>query len=94
MLSVLVVYICSHVLICLLEVDPILVDYGLTENTSVGFAAFIIIVILLASMMGSLSLRRHGTSTSEFLSLSGSHLWFRLVQLYFVLYVYFITFGV
>lgn len=97
-LSVWVVYVCSHVLICFLEVDLILVDCGLTGNTSVGFAAFIIIVILLASMMGSLSLRRHGiknaSPSSEFLSLSGSYFWFRLVQLYFVLYVSFLTFRV
>jgi hypothetical protein len=94
----LVVYVCSHVLICFLEVDLILVDCGLTGNTSVGFAAFIIIVILLASMMGSLSLRRHDVKNaspiSKFLSLSGSYFWFRLVQLYFVLYVSFLTFSV
>lgn len=62
---------------CCLEVDLILVDCGLTENTNVGFTAFIIIVILLASMMGSLSLRRHdfknASPISEFLSLSDSH---------------------
>jgi hypothetical protein len=39
-LSVLVVYVCSHVLICFLEVDLILVDCGLTGNTSVGFCSF------------------------------------------------------